>query len=156
MPKVIEINPGEGEILNERYSDFPVVFMALVHPDCPHCEAMKPALQNLYSNLEEYEGPAGIFNIHADEIPGSVSTIPQLKSVNGFPTVMITKNSKSNPIIYNGNRTTEDLMEFCLKNMDLKKITDTKKGGKKRTKKTRKRKTKRKPRSRRKSRSRRK
>ena len=33
--------------------EYPVVFMALVHPECPHCEAMKPALENLYSNLEE-------------------------------------------------------------------------------------------------------
>ena len=155
MPKVTEINPGEGEILNERYPDFPVVFMALVFPECPHCKAMKPALKNLYSNLEEYESPDGIFNIHADEIPGSLSTIPQLKSVNGFPTVMITKKSKSNPIIYNGNRTTEDLMKFCREHMNLEKIPNTYKGGKKRTKKTRKRKSKRKPRSRRRNRSRR-
>jgi thiol-disulfide isomerase/thioredoxin len=144
MVQVTRIGPDSAEILNTEFKQTPNAFMAVTHPDCGHCKDMKPALENFYENLKDYSGDVGIFDIHADAISGSRSTIPQLNSVNGFPTLIITKNNKSDPITYNGNRTTDDMLKFCLKNMNLEKITNTIKGGKKRTKKTRRRKNKRK------------
>jgi thiol-disulfide isomerase/thioredoxin len=153
MVKVTKIGPDGAEILNVEFK--PTSFMAVTHPDCGHCKAMKPALNDLYDKLEDYSGDVGIFDIHADAVPGSLSTVPQLKSVDGFPTLMITKKDTAKPITYDGNRTTDDMLNFCLKNMDLEKILKAYKGGKKRTKKTRRRKNKRKRRTRRKRRSRR-
>jgi len=146
MVKVTKIGPDGAEILNVEFK--PNSFMAVTHPDCGHCKDMKPALKNLYDKLEDYKGDVGIFDVHADAVPGSLSTIPQLKSVDGFPTLMITQKDKTDPITYKGNRTTDDMLDFCLENMNLEKILKAYKGGKKRTRKTRKRKNKRKRRTR--------
>ena len=51
---------------------------------------------------------------------------------------MITKKDRTDPIVYNGDRTTDDMLNFCLKNMNLEKILKAYKGGKKRTKRTKK------------------
>ena len=145
MVKVTKIGSNDSKILNEKHAATPNAFIAVTHPDCGHCKVMKPELNDLYDNLENYSGDVGIFDIHADAVPGSLTTIPQLESVKGFPTLMITKKDKTTPVIYDGNRTTNDMLEFCLKNMDLEKNL---KGGKKRTRKTRRRKNKRKRRTR--------
>ncbi len=147
MVKVTKIGPDGAEILNVEFK--PTSFMAVTHPTCGHCKVMKPALKDLYDKLEDYKGDVGIFDVHADAIPGSLSTIPQLKSVDGFPTLMITQADSPDPIVYDGNRTTDDMLNFCLKNMDLEKILKAYKGGKKRRKTRRKNKRKRRTRKRR-------
>jgi len=135
MVKVTKIGSNDSKILNEKHAATPNAFIAVTHPDCGHCKVMKPELNDLYDNLENYSGDVGIFDIHADAVPGSLSTIPQLESVKGFPTLIITKKGQTNPFIYDGDRSTDDMLNFCLQNMSLKKDIKTHSGGKKRTKK---------------------
>ena len=102
-------------------------FVKIYHPSCGHCTAMKPAWEKLTKTIKNnYKGNMGLFNVHADALANIKN--PAFKSIIGYPTLKIIKNGMST-IDYDGDRSYEDMLNFCLKNMNLSKILEVYKGG---------------------------
>ena len=135
MIKVLNIGPKNARTFDMEIIKKPA-FIKVYHPSCGHCNNMKPAWNNLTKTLKNnYKGNTSLFNIHADAL-ANIKT-PALQSINGFPTLKIIKNGNTS-IDYNGNRSYNDMLNFCLKNLDINKILNVYKGGKKTKRKIRK------------------
>lgn len=134
MIKVISIGPSEGHLYNEKVGNSPS-FIKVFHPGCGHCRAMESDWNDLINNIKNnYKGDVGLVNIHADAL-GNIKS-KALENIQGFPTLRIVD---QNRIIkeYNDERTSTNMLNFCLKNLDLQKILDVYEGGKKRKSRTR-------------------
>ena len=125
MIKILNIDPKNAHIFDTEISKQPS-FVKIHHPSCSHCTEMKPAWNKLVKTIKNnYNGNMGLFNIHADAL-ANIKTQP-IKLVKGFPTLKIIKNGRSS-INYNGDRSYQDMLNFCLKNINLTKILETYKG----------------------------
>ena len=140
MIKVTNIGPEGAREFEIEFQKHPEAFLRVHHPSCGHCKDMEKDWKDLEKNLElNYKGDLGVFDIHADALK-NIST-PVLKNIQGYPTIMAIKNNTSTQ--YNGDRSTDDMLNFCLKHLNLEEILKAYKGGKSKLKKrkTRKRKT---------------
>jgi hypothetical protein len=127
MIEVNEILPTDVDVFEEKFKKKPELFVRIHHPSCGHCKDMEndwKSLENILKN--KYTGDVGVFNINADILPNL--NIPSLKNINGYPTMMAIKNGL--PIHYQGDRSADNMLKFCLKHLNLKEKS-------KRTKKTR-------------------
>jgi len=121
MIKIINIGPNEGHILDMEILKQPS-FVKVYHPDCGHCTTMQPAWNNLTKTMKNnYKGNMSLFNVHADAL-ANIKT-PTLNSINGYPTLKLIKN-RTQMIDYVGDRSYEDMLNFCLKNINLTKILE--------------------------------
>ena len=126
MVKLEKIGGKQSKKFVENFK--PNCLVVVTHPGCGHCVAMKPQLKKAYNDLENlYTGDSIIYDVHGDALEESKKSIHQLNSVNGFPTLLIVKDKESDPIMYEGDRSKEDIIKFMTDNLDVK----PKKGGKK-------------------------
>ena len=134
MITVTNIGPKQARIFDIKFKKHPSAFVRVHHPSCGHCLDMEPELKKLHKILQsDYKGDIGIFDIHADAV--SEITTPALKSINGYPTVMVIKDDKQT--LYNGDRSSDDMLNFCLKHLNLEKILKVYEGKKKKSRKLR-------------------
>lgn len=95
------------------------------HPECGHCKDMAPA----WDALDHHPMLSGlgvvIVDVHHEAIP--LTTIPAVKGIQGFPTIIEIKPGGKRGREYNGDRSTEDMARFIV---DL----ESAKGGPRRTK----------------------
>ena len=122
MINITKIGPKGAQLLKMRFPKKSQSLLAVTHPNCGHCVSMKPNLDKLFMDLKKYKGDVGVFDIHADALPEVKDSIPALQEVEGFPTIMITDTTKKMPIHYEGDRTSDDMLNFCLKNLNLENI----------------------------------
>ncbi len=102
----------------------PNCLIVVTHPGCGHCRMLKPTLDKVYTDMKKmYTGDAEIFDLHGDAAQIAKSSIPALEKVDGYPTLLITRESKTNPIVYSGDRSKEDIIKFMTKNLNIKKNT---------------------------------
>jgi thiol-disulfide isomerase/thioredoxin len=127
MIKILNIGPKNAHILDIEIVKQPS-FVKVYHPECSHCTTMKPAWNKLTKTMKNnYKGNMSLFNVHADAL-ANIKT-PALKSINGYPSLKIIKNRKG-VIDYAGDRSYEDMLKFCLKNINLTKILEVYKSDK--------------------------
>ena len=102
---------------------------------------LKPTLDKAYTDMKKmYTGDAEIFDLHGDAAQIAKSSIPVLEAVDGYPTLLISRENKTNPIVYSGDRSKEDIIKFMTDNLDIKRSNRTNK-----TKKSKKSKKNKKP-----------
>ncbi len=83
-------------------------------PECVHCEA----LANIWKSIVQHKvvdeiGPK-ILNVHSDTLPHIKNKCT--KSIMGVPTLMIIPNNTDREIVYNGENTTDNIIDFIRKN----------------------------------------
>ena len=83
-------------------------------PECVHCEA----LANIWKSIVQHKvvdeiGPK-ILNVHSDTLPHIQNKCT--KSIMGVPTLMIIPNNTDREIVYNGENTTDNIIDFIRKN----------------------------------------
>tara|TARA_B100000963_G_C22125630_1_gene450989 strand:+ start:104 stop:526 length:423 start_codon:yes stop_codon:yes gene_type:complete len=93
--RVVENMETEGGVLRFFYANW-----------CPHCRDAKPEWDSL---VKRYKGNVKLVKVDCT----SDTKVAQKYGVEGFPTILLTKNGKN--IEYEGERVAEDIMEF-LKN----------------------------------------
>jgi thiol-disulfide isomerase/thioredoxin len=119
----------------------PNCLIVVTHPGCGHCRMLKPTLDKVYTDMKKmYTGDAEIFDLHGDAAQIAKSSIPVLEAVDGYPTLLISRENMRNPIVYSGDRTKEDIIKFMTDNLNIKKSNRTNK-----TKKSKKSKKNKKP-----------
>ena len=119
MVKLEKIGGKQSKKFVENFK--PNCLVVVTHPGCGHCVAMKPQLKKAYNDLENlYTGDSIIYDVHGDALEESKKSIHQLNSVNGFPTLLIVKDKESDPIMYEGDRSKEDIIKFMTDNLDVK------------------------------------
>ena len=129
MITVTNIGPKQARIFDLKFKKQPSAFVRVHHPSCGHCLEMEPELKKLHKLLQsDYKGNVGIFDIHAEAAP-HITTTSVLKSIDGYPTIMAINDDKSS--LYHGNRNSDDMLNFCLQNLNLEKILKVYEGGKK-------------------------
>jgi hypothetical protein len=105
--------------LNE--TNAPIV-VKVFHPSCPHCTNMERDWNNAMDRLKnDYDGPSHSLNLHSGLLNNNIISHPHLQqsTINGLPTVRIIRLNDS-PIEYEGDRSADDLFNFCVKNLDIK------------------------------------
>ena len=129
MVKVQKIGGKDADKLIKNFTLNSLIIVT--QPDCGHCKLLKPTLDNVYKDLENsYSGDVNVFDVHAEAANEAKETIKDLDVVDGYPTLLISKEEKK-PIIYEGDRSKESIIKFMTDNLDVK----PKKGGKKKTRK---------------------
>lgn len=129
MITVTNIGPNQAPIFDLKFKKQPTAFVRVHHPSCGHCLEMEPELKKLHKLLlSDYKGNVGIFDVHAEAAPHITAT-SALKSIDGYPTIMTINNNKSS--LYHGDRSSDDMLNFCLQNLNLEKILKVYNGGKK-------------------------
>ena len=129
MIKIINIGPRGARIFKLEFRKKQQAVIRVHHPSCGHCKAMESDWKNLENILESgYTGDVNVFNVHADALP-DINT-PELQGIQGFPTILAIKDiNGEKSTTYNGNRTSDDMLKFCLNNLDLEKILKVYQGG---------------------------
>ena len=118
MIKTFHITPNNVNIIDREISKQPC-FVKVYHPYCIHCENMKGEWNKLEKNLKNnFKGNIKLFNIHSDSLPYIKNK--NLKNITGFPSIKILKNNGES-FDYNGNRTANDMLNFCLENTNISK-----------------------------------
>lgn len=87
-------------------------FLILIYsPNCGHCIRMKSAFENAADILTNKH------NIKVGKINGKneVSLIQRFSTMEGFPSIYYIRNNGNDVREYNGIRTTESFVQFCLK-----------------------------------------
>jgi len=113
-------------------------FIKFYHPKCIHCINMKDAWNSLKSNKFLKNNKIKIIEVHVDSIPTIKNTIKY--KIKGYPTILGIDNINNSIIKYNGNRMTDDMVSFILKNLTknrLKKLNKSKRNNSRRLKKSR-------------------
>jgi hypothetical protein len=108
-------------------------FVKLYSPGCGHCVAMQKAWDALENNpaLQDYD--MAIIEVHADELNNIDS--PAMATIGGFPTIRKVLKSGANSTVYEGDRSTKDMINFIKKEFKdtlQKPMTGGKKGKKSR------------------------
>ena len=141
MIDIVNIGPNGGRVFELEFKKHPESLMRLHHPECGHCQAMEPEWENLKKELKNNynNNDVGVFDIHADALSNINESA--LQEINGFPTILVVKDNKSK--YYNGDRSKDDMLKFCLEHLNLEKNEKTLIGGRKNRKRnTKKRNTK--------------
>ena len=133
MVKVEKFGPNDSDKLKNNYK--PNCLIIVTHPGCGHCQAMKPALNEVYDDLKTYTGDAQVYDIHANAANEAKEKITDLNIVDGYPTLFISKQNEK-PIVYSGDRSKETIIKFMTDNLDIKKQNGGKKTRKNKTKST--------------------
>ena len=122
MIKIHKITSGGAETFIQKYK--PNCLIIVIHPNCNYCKSLRPTLDNLYTDIKtNYSGKATIFDLHGDAAHNSKSQIPVLESVNGYPTILISKKNTTKPVLYSGDRSKEDIIKFMTDNLNIKQNT---------------------------------
>ena len=142
MIKTTKIEPSnDKKIKNIK----PNCLIIVTHPNCYYCKLLEPTKNQLLKTLNQsYSGDLDVLDIHGDSVPSLIDQIPELKEVDGFPTILAKLDSQL-PQVYNGDRSLDSLMKFLKNNFKLKKLKKTsisKKGESKSKTKSKKSKTK--------------
>lgn len=109
-------------------------FLKVQHPSCGHCMAMKPAWDKLTDYLKDNKDDANLIELHADILqhPKFREKFPKIADrVAGYPTLMIIENGIPS-IEYNGDRSFEDMLQFCKEHLLMNKNNKTGGGFKRR------------------------
>ena len=101
------------------------VFVKFYSPRCPHCIKLEPAFNELAEKLSDNKNVIiAEYNLLANDFDWF--------RIGGYPTLIMFKaGDKNNHIIYQGNRTVEDMMDFVLNNLGEVKKEEPKKEVKK-------------------------
>ncbi|CAD6184210.1 unnamed protein product [Caenorhabditis auriculariae] len=104
------------------------VLIEFYAPWCGHCKSLAPKYDELASKLKNED-------VIIAKMDATANDVPPLFEVRGFPTLFwLPKNSKSNPVPYNGGREVKDFINFIAKhstdglkgfNRDGKKVKKT-------------------------------
>ena len=104
------------------------VFVKFYSPNCPHCIKLEPTFIELAEKLKYNKNLiVAEYNLLANDFDWF--------RIRGYPTLIMFKaGDKQNHIIYNGNRTVEDMMNFVISNLgevkeEQKKEEEKKKEG---------------------------
>ena len=119
MIKTTKIEPSnDKKIKNIK----PNCLIIVTHPNCYYCNLLEPTKNKLLKTLNQsYSGDLDILDIHGDSVPSLIDKIPELKEVDGYPTILAKLDSQS-PQVYNGDRSMDSLMKFLKDNFKLKKL----------------------------------
>tara|TARA_Y100000389_G_scaffold144318_1_gene142659 strand:+ start:17499 stop:18017 length:519 start_codon:yes stop_codon:yes gene_type:complete len=132
MIKTTKIEPSSNDSIKDVKDIKPNCFIVVSHPNCHYCNLLEPTKNELFKTLNKsYTGDLDILDIHGDSVPSLIDSIPELKEVDGYPTILAKSDSKD-PVVYNGDRSLDSLMKFLKDNFEIKKLTKTsvsKKGG---------------------------
>jgi hypothetical protein len=108
--------------------------LIITMPGCGYCEQLKPVLKDLDDKLKFYndDGITKIYNIE-NKAFDKILTNSKIKAAvsSGYPTILTVKNNNVLQI-YDGSRTADDLLNFFIRNLKIKKvknIKNVKKGG---------------------------
>jgi thiol-disulfide isomerase/thioredoxin len=138
--EVIHIGPDDVKKFTAEIEKNPSAFVRVYSPGCGYCDKMQPEWEKFMELLKSYNGNVGAFDIHSNALPKI--TTPALQSINGFPSILAINDIASKKTIpFEGPRTADEMLNFCVDNFNLEKKTDTLTGGKK-TKRKSKRKSK--------------
>ena len=87
------------------------VFVKFYSPKCPHCIKLEPAYNELAEKLRDNKKVLiAEYNLLANDFDWF--------SIRGYPTLIMFKaGDKDNHIVYSGNRTVEDMMNFVMNNL---------------------------------------
>jgi protein disulfide-isomerase A1 len=87
------------------------VFVKFYSPNCPHCIKLEPTFIELAEKLKYNKNLiVAEYNLLANDFDWF--------RIRGYPTLIMFKaGDKQNHIIYNGNRTVEDMMNFVISNL---------------------------------------
>ena len=128
MIDIVNIGPDGLKLFELEFKKHPETFLKVHHPSCGHCKAMENDWEDLENELKNnYNGDVGVFNIHADAL-SNTTFISALQGIHGYPTIMAIKNDE--PMQYEGSRNKDDMLKFCLENLDLKKTEKSYEGSK--------------------------
>mgnify|MGYP001335750482 CR=1 FL=1 len=113
MIKISELNPDN--INSNKTENNPNCLIVVTHPNCHYCNVLEPTLKNLYSKLENYySGNFEVLGVHGDVVNQLINKIPELEKVDGFPTIIATKENEE-PVLYSGDRSQKDIESFLKK-----------------------------------------
>jgi len=121
MVKVYKIGGNNSQSFLKNFK--PNCLVVVTHPGCGHCKMLKPTLDKVYNDMKKiYTGDAEIFDVHGDAAQEAKSSLPLLEAVDGYPTLLISKQKDiTKPIIYSGDRSKEDIIKFMTDNLSIKK-----------------------------------
>lgn len=102
--------------------------------NCIHCQNMKPEWDKLKHRFNNDNSKAGMVELNSD-ILDKVNNSNIKRKINGFPTIMIIKKGKPYKE-YNGNRSSDDMYNFCKLHLTEKKSKKSKKGKKSKRRKS--------------------
>ena len=86
----------------------PIVFVLYYVDWCPHCQSVKPEWEKLENDKELKDKDIVIKKVDCEDNQKLI----EKKNIEGFPTIMISKNGKEEP--YNGGREYADFKGFLL------------------------------------------
>jgi thiol-disulfide isomerase/thioredoxin len=108
--RVININKFNKHLLNNlnRRSSGTILFY---HPQCGHCQALKPEWEKMKDLLKDKDHD--IYEINGEELEHINHPIKNV--VDGFPTILSVKNGKIIP--FENQRNAENMVQFILSSL---------------------------------------
>ncbi|XP_074659107.1 putative protein disulfide-isomerase A4 isoform X2 [Tubulanus polymorphus] len=106
-PVVTIVGKSFNKIVLDQSKDVLVEFYA---PWCGHCKSFEPTYKKLAKKLSGSEP-----NLVLAKIDGTANDAPSEFEVTGFPTIYFVPAAETKPVKYEGNRDSDDLVEFMKK-----------------------------------------
>lgn len=123
MIKVISVGPENPEVFDAEIGKQPA-FVKIYQPWCGHCQSLAPKWEEMGERLKnEYTGGVSIIEVHGDATKDIESDL--VKNVDGFPKIFAVKTGGIKGEDYNGDRSTEDMVNFIAKQAGLTPIPTT-------------------------------
>ena len=124
--KFISIGPNDLNNYDTLISEKPA-FLKIYSPGCGHCVAMKDAWNALKNSKELKNLDINIIEMDADAISDKVKS--KSGQINGgVPTIRYVKKNGEKWVDYKNERSTKEMVDFVLEQMNIK---NTQMGGKK-------------------------
>jgi thioredoxin-like negative regulator of GroEL len=110
--RVININEFNKQLLNELNvrSNGTILFY---HPQCGHCQALKPEWERMKSILKESKQNCNIYEVNGDQMQHIQHPIRNM--VDGFPTILNVNKGKITT--FEKQRDAQDMAHFVMSNL---------------------------------------
>ena len=114
----IDIDPSaHGGKQFDRHIQDGACFARFHRPGCVHCDALAEIWKSIVQHKVVDEIGPKILNVHSDTLPHIQNKCT--KSIMGVPTLMIIPNNTDREIVYNGENTTDNIIDFIRKNKGI-------------------------------------
>jgi len=125
--KVIKLGENDAASFDD-YINNNNTFVKFYMIGCGHCESMKQDWNNMEEILEkDYDGDHIILDVNSDLLSKSTHNIA--RTITGFPTIIEIKKGGEKGHEYNGDRTVDNLIDFCTQKLNIRKKTPAMSGG---------------------------